>query len=253
MTLSEKSAYLKGLMDGLKLDTDKNEGKLIAAIIDMLSDVAENVADLEDVVDCISDELDCIEEDLDNIDDYLMDDDDDEYDDEYDEDDDYYEDTAYWYDGASHSMVKDDEALEAQTDAVIDCISHMSRDELQQALLQLLINLCVKHFPENFTSICRFCQEKFLEIPLRDHGNLRKLSRIKTNDFLNLLVCLSLLPLIFPSVRKKETHLRCLFHIPEASICFSSLPYPEIFRITAHGIFLSPIRKHIFNISVCVF
>ena len=36
MTLSEKSAYLKGLMDGLKLDTDKNEGKLIAAIIDML-------------------------------------------------------------------------------------------------------------------------------------------------------------------------------------------------------------------------
>ena len=78
MTLSEKSAYLKGLMDGLKLDTDKNEGKLIAAIIDMLSDVAENVADLEDVVDCISDELDCIEEDLDNIDEYLLDDEDDE-------------------------------------------------------------------------------------------------------------------------------------------------------------------------------
>ena len=80
MTLSEKSAYLKGLMDGLKLDTDKNEGKLIAAIIDMLSDVAENVADLEDVVDCISDELDCIEEDLDNIDEYLLDDEDDDED-----------------------------------------------------------------------------------------------------------------------------------------------------------------------------
>ena len=88
MTLSEKSAYLKGLMDGLKLDTDKNEGKLIAAIIDMLSDVAENVADLEDVVDCISDELDCIEEDLDNIDEYLLDDEDDDED----EDDEDYED-----------------------------------------------------------------------------------------------------------------------------------------------------------------
>ena len=70
MTLSEKSAYLKGLMDGLKLDTETDEGKLIAAIVDMLSDVAETVADLEDVVDMISDELDCIEEDLDNIDDY---------------------------------------------------------------------------------------------------------------------------------------------------------------------------------------
>ena len=31
MTLSEKSAYLKGLMDGLKLDTEKDEGKMIAA------------------------------------------------------------------------------------------------------------------------------------------------------------------------------------------------------------------------------
>ena len=87
MTLSEKSAYLKGLMEGMKLDTETNEGKLISEIISMLQDVAENVSDLEEVVDCISDELDCIEEDLDNIDDYLMDDDDDEYDDEYDEDD----------------------------------------------------------------------------------------------------------------------------------------------------------------------
>ena len=90
MTLSEKSAYLKGLMDGLKLDTEKNEGKLIAAIVDMLGDVAETVTDLEDVVDTISDELDCIEEDLDTIDEYLMDDEDDEDEDyeDYDEDDD---------------------------------------------------------------------------------------------------------------------------------------------------------------------
>ena len=91
MTLSEKSAYLKGLMEGMKLDTETNEGKLISEIISMLQDVAENVSDLEEVVDCISDELDCIEEDLDNIDDYLMDDDDDEYDD-YDEDEDYEDD-----------------------------------------------------------------------------------------------------------------------------------------------------------------
>ena len=84
MTLSEKSAYLKGLMEGMKLDTETNEGKLISEIISMLQDVAENVSDLEEVVDCISDELDCIEEDLDNIDDY---DEDDDYEDA-DEDDD---------------------------------------------------------------------------------------------------------------------------------------------------------------------
>ena len=75
MTLSEKAAYLKGLMDGMKLDTDKDENKVLAAIVDMLQDVAENVTDLSDVVDTISDELDCIEED-----DYDEDEDDDEYD-----------------------------------------------------------------------------------------------------------------------------------------------------------------------------
>jgi len=95
MTLSEKSAYLKGLMDGLKLDTEKDEGKMIAAIVDMLSDFAETVSDLEDVVDTISDELDCIEEDLDNIDDYLLDEEDEDdyedYDDEDEEDDEYDE------------------------------------------------------------------------------------------------------------------------------------------------------------------
>ena len=95
MTLSEKSAYLKGLMDGLKLDTEKDEGKMIAAIVDMLSDVAETVSDLEDVVDTISDELDCIEEDLDNIDDYLLDDEDDDDYEDYDEDEDDAEDDEY--------------------------------------------------------------------------------------------------------------------------------------------------------------
>ena len=93
MTLSEKSADLKGLMDGLKLDTEKSEGKMIAAIVDLLQDMAENVADLEDVVDCVSDELDSIEEELDNIDDYLLDEDD--YDDEDEDDDDYDDEDEY--------------------------------------------------------------------------------------------------------------------------------------------------------------
>ena len=36
MTISEKSAYLKGLMDGLSLNTEANEGKMIAAIVDLV-------------------------------------------------------------------------------------------------------------------------------------------------------------------------------------------------------------------------
>ena len=89
MTISEKSAYLKGLMDGLNLDTDKAEGKMIAAIVDLLGDVTKRLTDVEETTIAISDELDEIEEDLDAIEDYILD----EEDDEYDDDDDFdYED-----------------------------------------------------------------------------------------------------------------------------------------------------------------
>ena len=78
MTISEKSAYLKGLMDGLKLNTESDEGKMIAAIVDLLGDVTKRVTDIEETTIAISDELDEIEEDLDAIEDFIMDEEDDE-------------------------------------------------------------------------------------------------------------------------------------------------------------------------------
>ena len=47
MEIMEKVAYLKGLAEGMELDTEKKEGKLLAAIIDLLEDpeyLAENAA-----------------------------------------------------------------------------------------------------------------------------------------------------------------------------------------------------------------
>ena len=88
MTISEKSAYLKGLMDGLKLDTASDEGKMIAAIVDLLGDLTRKVSDIEETTIAISDELDEIEEDLDAIEDYILDEDEDEDDDDWDDDDD---------------------------------------------------------------------------------------------------------------------------------------------------------------------
>ena len=78
MTISEKSAYLKGLMDGLKLNTESDEGKMISAIVDLLGDMAKRVTDIEETTIAISDELDEIEEDLDAIVDFIMDEEDDE-------------------------------------------------------------------------------------------------------------------------------------------------------------------------------
>ena len=80
MTISEKSAYLKGLMDGMNFNTDSNECKLLAAIVDLLGDMSKKIHDIEETTIAISDELDEIEEDLDAIEDFIMDEEDEEYD-----------------------------------------------------------------------------------------------------------------------------------------------------------------------------
>lgn len=88
MTLSEKAAYLKGLMDGLDLNKESAEGKMIAGIVDLLGEMTTSISDLEENAIAVSDELDEIEEDLDAIEEFLMDEDDEE-DDDFDDEDDY--------------------------------------------------------------------------------------------------------------------------------------------------------------------
>lgn len=85
MEISEKVAYLKGLAEGLALDTESKEGKLIAAIIDVLDemsirfeDIDDNLVDLEDGLDAVSDDLSEVEEAL-----FEMDEEDEDDDTEY--------------------------------------------------------------------------------------------------------------------------------------------------------------------------
>ena len=93
MNLTEKAAYLKGLKDGLNLNTETPEGKLIEALIDLVDEMAASVTDIEDMSYAITEELDAIEDMLDAIEEVLDEDFEDEYeDDEYeDEDDEGYE------------------------------------------------------------------------------------------------------------------------------------------------------------------
>ena len=86
MTISEKAAYLKGLMDGLKLDTDKPEGQMIASIVELLGDVTTTLANVQETTIAISDELDEIEEDLDAIEDFILSEDDEDFEDDYEDD-----------------------------------------------------------------------------------------------------------------------------------------------------------------------
>lgn len=64
MNPSEKAAYIKGLMEGMKFDTTTDEGKLISKIVDLLEDLSLSVQDLEDEVAQLNDFTDELDEDL---------------------------------------------------------------------------------------------------------------------------------------------------------------------------------------------
>jgi hypothetical protein len=86
--ISEKVAYLDGLMEGLNIQDDKY-AKIFSAIVDALDLIAEEMADHEDTLADLDDSVEEIFENLDEYDDFLYGDEEDEEDedDEFDEDD----------------------------------------------------------------------------------------------------------------------------------------------------------------------
>ncbi|MCL2513311.1 MAG: hypothetical protein FWF08_05370 [Oscillospiraceae bacterium] len=94
MNLTEKAAYLKGLAEGVGLDENAKETKIINAILDLLDDVALTVSDIDDEVSFISDRIDDIDEDLEDLEEFVYEDfdyDDDDYDFFDDDDEDVFE------------------------------------------------------------------------------------------------------------------------------------------------------------------
>ena len=89
MEITEKVAYLKGLAEGMELDTEKKEGKLLSAIIDVLEDIALELEDIHDETSELADGLDAVSDDLEDVEDVVFGD---ENEDEDDEDSEYYED-----------------------------------------------------------------------------------------------------------------------------------------------------------------
>ena len=89
MEITEKVAYLKGLAEGMELDTDKKVGKLLSAIIDVLDDMALEIEDLKDAQEELGDGLDAVSDDLEDVEDAVFgeDEDDEDFDDEYEYDD----------------------------------------------------------------------------------------------------------------------------------------------------------------------
>ena len=78
MELKEKCAYIKGLMEGLELDTTTKEGKVINAMMELLTELTSTVTALDDEMDQVYDELDAIDEDMDDLEEAVYGDEDDE-------------------------------------------------------------------------------------------------------------------------------------------------------------------------------
>lgn len=94
MDICEKVAYIKGLAEGLELDSETKEGKILAAVIDVLGDITEEICDIEDGCDAMLEQIDAVDEDLSAVEELIYDDEDDcdcDCDDCCDCDDDLYE------------------------------------------------------------------------------------------------------------------------------------------------------------------
>lgn len=93
MTISEKVSYLKGLAEGLNLDTENSkEGKLISVMIGILEELAVSVDELEDNVAAMGEELDAVSDDLSDVEEIVYDEDEeDEIDEDEDDDEDFFE------------------------------------------------------------------------------------------------------------------------------------------------------------------
>ncbi len=85
MSMMEKAMYIKGLCDGVELDKTSKEGKLIAALLDIVADMAGEIDDMQAKMSDLEDYCEELDEDLGDVEEVLLDLDEDDY---YDEDED---------------------------------------------------------------------------------------------------------------------------------------------------------------------
>ena len=67
--LTEKAAYLKGLLEGSELDTTTKEGKLLNAVIELLGEMTDEMEGMTDDFDELQGQVDEIDEALADVED----------------------------------------------------------------------------------------------------------------------------------------------------------------------------------------
>ncbi|MBP0967953.1 MAG: hypothetical protein J5722_09980 [Oscillospiraceae bacterium] len=92
MKLTEKIAYMKGLLDGMELDGSTKEGKAILQMAEVMEEMGVYIDDLQSQVDELTELCDLLDKDLGEVETDLYCDDDDDFGDDDDGEDDEDED-----------------------------------------------------------------------------------------------------------------------------------------------------------------
>ena len=178
MNLTEKSAYLKGLADGLEYDKSTKEGKIIAALLDLVDEMAKeiidiqsDISDIDDDLDYLNDYIEEIDDDLQSVEDFLDEEIDEDEDEDFDFDDDDFDDF-------------DDDDFDFE-DCDGDCTSCDGCDCADDDYFEIVCPSCGETVcfdqeldPEKL--LCPACGEKFGCIV--DEDDFKKLSDNNTED-----------------------------------------------------------------------
>ena len=177
MSMMEKAMYLKGLCDGIELDKTTKEGKLIAALLDMVTEMAAEMDDMQAEICELRDYCEELDEDLGDVEEVLLDIDEDEDEDDFGFDDDDDEDDEFECDGDCAGCDFDC-GFDDEDDDFFD-------DEEEDEYFEVICPACgdVINFdstidPENLR--CPNCGEKFECIVEED--DLKALDGVETSD-----------------------------------------------------------------------
>ena len=76
--LTDRAAYLRGLAEGMGLDKEKNENKLMLEMLSVLDEMAQKVSEMDDDIGELEEYVDDIDADLADMEEVLFGDEDDE-------------------------------------------------------------------------------------------------------------------------------------------------------------------------------
>ena len=103
--LTDRTSYLKGLADGMKLNMEKDTNQLLMEVLNVLQEMAEEMERMSDAHDELNEYVESIDDDLADLEDVLFGDGEDGCDDDYEDEDGEEELISYECPSCGHEIV----------------------------------------------------------------------------------------------------------------------------------------------------